>query len=96
MHYLLKVCDSTAQQQFFTRLFVLIDGDDFKFSAGNFVAQNAGKLRDFYRIGKMLGSGKIVEKVIPAHTRTRVNASVSIRIILLNRCLRRSQNVCAS
>jgi len=86
MHYLLKVCDSTAQQQFFTRLFVLIDGDDFKFSAGNFVAQNAGKLRDFYRIGKMLGSGKNDDKV---------NVSVSIRILLLIRCLRRSQNVCS-
>jgi hypothetical protein len=29
-----------------------------KFSSSSFVTQNAGKLRDYYRIGKMLGSGK--------------------------------------
>lgn len=33
-------------------------GSDVKFNAATFVAQNAGKLRDYYRIGKMLGSGK--------------------------------------
>jgi hypothetical protein len=32
-------------------------GPDVKFNAATFVAQNAGKLRDYYRIGKMLGSG---------------------------------------
>jgi hypothetical protein len=31
---------------------------DFKIQANKFVTQNAGKLRDYYRIGKMLGSGK--------------------------------------
>jgi hypothetical protein len=31
---------------------------DITISASTFVAQNAGKLRDYYRIGKMLGSGK--------------------------------------
>lgn len=33
-------------------------GTDVKINAASFVAQNAGKLRDYYRIGKMLGSGK--------------------------------------
>lgn len=32
---------------------------DVKISSANFVAQNAGKLRDYYRIGKMLGSGRL-------------------------------------
>ena len=31
---------------------------EVKINASVFVAQNAGKLRDYYRIGKMLGSGK--------------------------------------
>ena len=35
----------------------LIDAD-IKIQANKFVTQNAGKLRDYYRIGKMLGSGK--------------------------------------
>ncbi len=33
--------------------------DQIKIAANKFVTQNAGKLRDYYRIGKMLGSGKI-------------------------------------
>jgi hypothetical protein len=33
-------------------------GDELKISSTKFVTQNAGKLRDYYRIGKMLGSGK--------------------------------------
>ena len=35
----------------------LID-KEIKIAANKFVTQNAGKLRDYYRIGKMLGSGK--------------------------------------
>jgi hypothetical protein len=34
-------------------------GKDVKINANKFVTQNAGKLRDYYRIGKMLGSGKL-------------------------------------
>jgi len=32
-------------------------GKDVTIHMGGFVFQNAGKLRDYYRIGKMLGSG---------------------------------------
>lgn len=34
-------------------------GDDVKISTTNFVIQNAGKLRQHYRISKLLGSGKL-------------------------------------
>lgn len=37
----------------------MVLGTDIRITATNFVTQNAGKLRDYYRIGKMLGSGKI-------------------------------------
>jgi len=33
-------------------------GEEIKINANKFVVQNDGKLRDHYRIGKMLGSGK--------------------------------------
>ena len=33
-------------------------GEELKIQANKFVTQNAGKLRDYYRIGKILGSGK--------------------------------------
>ena len=36
-----------------------LENDDMKFSSKKFVMQNAGKLRDYYRIGKMLGSGML-------------------------------------
>ena len=36
----------------------VLEKEEVKISAKSFVTQNAGKLRDFYRIGKMLGSGK--------------------------------------
>lgn len=39
-------------------------GSDIKISSTKFVTQNAGKLRDYYRIGKMLGSGKITANKI--------------------------------
>jgi hypothetical protein len=38
---------------------ILIGTEDIKISTAGFVAENAGKLRDYYRIGKLLGSGKI-------------------------------------
>ena len=37
---------------------IFIEGGDLKIQANKFVTQNAGKLRDYYRIGKMLGSGR--------------------------------------
>jgi hypothetical protein len=36
-------------------------GKDVKIHMGGFVFQNAGKLRDYYRIGKMLGSGRLLD-----------------------------------
>ena len=45
-------------------------------SAKGFVTQNAGKLRDYYRIGKMLGSGMIVICQIQAFRRLRRSANV--------------------
>ena len=38
-------------------LILSVEGD-VKISSTKFVTQNAGKLRDYYRIGKMLGSGR--------------------------------------
>lgn len=32
---------------------------DVKINTSSFVVQNAGKLRDYYRIGKLLGSGML-------------------------------------
>ena len=34
--------------------------EEVKVNAASFVHLNAGKLRDYYRIGKMLGSGMIL------------------------------------
>jgi hypothetical protein len=39
-------------------------------SASTFVAQNSGKLRDYYRIGKMLGSGAFGEVRMCVHRDT--------------------------
>ena len=54
-------------------------GEEVKINATKFVTQNAGKLRDHYRIGKMLGSGK----------------TFIVLLIKYVRCLRRSENVCS-
>ena len=43
---------------------------DVKVKAGNFVMQHAGKLRDHYRIGKMLGSGAFGEVRVCVHRET--------------------------
>jgi hypothetical protein len=41
--------------------------DTLKVKASNFVTQHAGKLRDHYRIGKMLGSGAFGEVRVCVH-----------------------------
>ena len=41
--------------------------EDVKIKASNFVMQHAGKLRDHYRIGKMLGSGAFGEVRVCVH-----------------------------
>jgi hypothetical protein len=41
--------------------------DQLKVKASNFVTQHAGKLRDHYRIGKMLGSGAFGEVRVCVH-----------------------------
>ena len=40
---------------------------DIKIKANQFVTQTAGKLRDHYRIGKMLGSGAFGEVRVCVH-----------------------------
>lgn len=41
--------------------------DEIKIKASNFVMQHAGNLRDFYRIGKTLGSGAFGEVRVCLH-----------------------------
>ena len=36
---------------------------DVKINTSSFVVQNAGKLRDYYRIGKLLGSGMVILEI---------------------------------
>jgi hypothetical protein len=55
------------------------------------VAQNAGKLRDYYRIGKMLGSGKYHIDNISARTRQH-NKRIG-KLTAIYRCVRRGQDV---
>ena len=44
-----------------------MESKDFKIQAKDFVMQHAGKLRDHYRIGKMLGSGAFGEVRVCVH-----------------------------
>jgi hypothetical protein len=43
------------------------DLDSVKIKSSNFVTQHSGKLRDHYRIGKMLGSGAFGEVRVCVH-----------------------------
>jgi len=47
-------------------------------NASTFVAQNAGKLRDYYRIGKMLGSGAFGEVRMCVHRDTGAQRAVKV------------------
>ena len=41
--------------------------DEIKIKASNFVMKHAGNLREFYRIGKLLGSGAFGEVRVCLH-----------------------------
>jgi calcium-dependent protein kinase len=51
---------------------------DITINASTFVAQNAGKLRDYYRIGKMLGSGAFGEVRMCVHRDTGAQRAVKV------------------
>jgi len=49
-----------------------------KISSTKFVTQNTGNLRDFYRIGKMLGSGAFGEVRMCVHRETGAQRAVKV------------------
>ena len=51
---------------------------DVKVKASNFVTQHAGKLRDHYRIGKMLGSGAFGEVRVCVHRESGAQRAVKV------------------
>jgi calcium-dependent protein kinase len=51
---------------------------DLKIKAANFVTQHAGKLRDHYRIGKMLGSGAFGEVRVCVHRESGAQRAVKV------------------
>ena len=52
--------------------------DNIKIKASNFVMQHAGKLRDHYRIGKMLGSGAFGEVRVCVHRESGAQRAVKV------------------
>jgi len=52
--------------------------DQLKFKASNFVGQHIGKLRDHYRIGKMLGSGAFGEVRVCVHRESGAQRAVKV------------------
>lgn len=52
--------------------------EDVKVQAKNFIMQHAGKLRDFYRIGKMLGSGAFGEVRVCVHRESGAQRAVKV------------------
>jgi len=55
-----------------------MDSSDLKIKASNFVSQHAGKLRDHYRIGKMLGSGAFGEVRVCVHRESGAQRAVKV------------------
>ena len=53
-------------------------GEEIKVAAGNFVIENAGKLRDCYRIGKILGAGAFGEVRICIHRDSNTQRAVKV------------------
>ena len=51
---------------------------DLHIKGSDFVTQNAGKLRDFYRIGKLLGSGAFGEVRMCVHRDTGAARAVKV------------------
>jgi len=52
--------------------------DSVKIKSSNFIAQHAGKLRDHYRIGKMLGSGAFGEVRVCVHRESGAQRAVKV------------------
>lgn len=52
--------------------------ENVKIKSSNFVMQHAGKLRDFYRIGKMLGSGAFGEVRVCVHRESNNQRAVKV------------------
>lgn len=52
--------------------------EDFKVSAKNFVHKKVGKIRDHYRIGKVLGSGAFGEVRLCLHKETQTQRAVKV------------------
>jgi len=52
--------------------------NSLKIKAGDFVTQHAGKLRDHYRIGKMLGSGAFGEVRVCVHRESGAQRAVKV------------------
>jgi len=55
-----------------------MESGDLKIKASNFVSQHAGKLRDHYRIGKMLGSGAFGEVRVCVHRESGAQRAVKV------------------
>ena len=55
-----------------------MESKDLKIKASNFVMQHAGKLRDHYRIGKMLGSGAFGEVRVCVHRESGSQRAVKV------------------
>ena len=57
----------------------MVEGKDtIQIKSSNFVIQNSGKLRDFYRIGKLLGSGAFGEVRMCVHRETGAARAVKV------------------
>ena len=55
-----------------------MESGDMKIRAKDFVMQHAGKLRDHYRIGKMLGSGAFGEVRVCVHRESGAQRAVKV------------------
>jgi len=55
-----------------------MESGDVKIRAKDFVMQHAGKLRDHYRIGKMLGSGAFGEVRVCVHRESGAQRAVKV------------------
>lgn len=53
-------------------------GEEFKINAGGFVGKKVGKIRDHYRIGKVLGSGAFGEVRLCLHKDTQTQRAVKV------------------
>jgi calcium-dependent protein kinase len=56
----------------------MMDNEEFKVSASSFVIKKVGKIRDHYRIGKVLGSGAFGEVRLCLHKDTQTQRAVKV------------------